>query len=439
MTPKPNDKSAPTPSQTELRDQAEARLKGNPVEKRSAGDTGMLVEELIIHQEELSIQNEELKRIQLEVEATKAKYFELYDLAPVGYLTLNPELIIKEANLAASILLGCDRNRLIGKRLSSFLTPDSNEKLFLHYSRVTRGERERAQTFGALKDKESEVQIQFESNVIEGGSEKGFRSTLTDVTELKKAEEALIKARNELELEVQARTEELQKSNAELRQFAYVASHDLQEPLRMVISYLTLLEDHYQDKLDEDGSEFIHYAVDGGKRMKALIDDLLAYSRIENKGRNFAPVNMNEVMENVVDGLTISMQENGASIILDTMPTIWADESQMLQLMQNLVSNAIKFHGPDRPVVHVSATEQERGWTFSVRDNGIGLSMEYSERIFQMFQRLHSRDRFPGSGVGLAIVKKVVERQGGKIWVESEEGKGATFFFTVPKVPNRSK
>jgi PAS domain-containing protein len=125
MTPKPNDKSAPTPSQTELRDQAEARLKGNPVEKRSAGDTGMLVEELIIHQEELSIQNEELKRIQLELEATKAKYFELYDLAPVGYLTLSPELIINEANLAASILLGCDRNRLIGKRLSSFLTPDS--------------------------------------------------------------------------------------------------------------------------------------------------------------------------------------------------------------------------------------------------------------------------------------------------------------------------
>jgi light-regulated signal transduction histidine kinase (bacteriophytochrome) len=167
--------------------------------------------------------------------------------------------------------------------------------------------------------------------------------------------------------------------------------------------------------------------------MKALIDDLLEYSRIDAKGRDFTPVDMEKVVTRTLEMLRVSIEENKAEIGVDPLPSVIAEESQMLQVMQNLISNSIKFHGEERPKIRVSATPGSGEWIFSVKDHGIGLSMEYSERIFQMFQRLHTREKFPGTGVGLAIVKKIVERHGGRVWVESEEGKGATFFFTIPK------
>ena len=243
-----------------------------------------------------------------------------------------------------------------------------------------------------------------------------------DVTDIKRAQK---------EMELYA--EKLQRSNTELRQFAYVASHDLQEPLRMVISYLTLLEKRYQNKLDQDGHDFIKYAIDGGKRMKELIDDLLAYSRVDTVSSPFTAVNMNDLVQRTVVLLKVPIEETGAVITVESLPTIHGDESQITQVMQNLIANAIKFHGEAGPEVHVSGKMGPREWTFAVKDNGIGLDMEYSDRIFLMFQRLHNRDGYPGTGVGLAIAKKIVERHGGRIWVESEEGKGATFFFTISK------
>jgi PAS domain S-box-containing protein len=225
---------------------------------------------------------------------------------------------------------------------------------------------------------------------------------------------------------------ELNRSNAELQQFAYVASHDLQEPLRMVINYLSLLETRFKDQLDPMAREYIDFAVEGGSRMRQLVNDLLEYSRVETTERQFAPVKMDDVVSRTLSLLKMPIEESRAEIIVDPLPTIMADESQMMQVMQNLIGNAIKFHGKERPLVHVSASKGSREWTFSVKDNGIGLNMKYEDKIFQMFQRLHSMDEYPGTGVGLAVTKKIIEHHGGRIWVESEEGKGAIFYFTIP-------
>ncbi len=226
--------------------------------------------------------------------------------------------------------------------------------------------------------------------------------------------------------------DELRRSNEELQQFAYVASHDLQEPLRMVINYLSLLERRNKDSLDPRSKEFIGFAVEGGERMRELIEDLLEYSRIDTQGKEFAPVDMNDVVSKTLSLLKVPIEESEAEIIVGPLPTVLADKSQMEQVMQNLVGNAIKFHGPERPLIRIEVTKGQKQWTFAVKDNGIGLNMRYSDKIFQMFQRLHSSAEYPGTGVGLAIAKKIVERHGGRIWVESEEGKGATFFFSIP-------
>lgn len=226
--------------------------------------------------------------------------------------------------------------------------------------------------------------------------------------------------------------EELKRSNYELQQFAYVASHDLQEPVRMVINYLSLFERRNKDRLDPKSQEFLKYAFDGGVRMRQLINDLLLYSRIDTQGKEMAPVDMEEVVSKTLILLKVPMEESKADIIVHPLPTINADESQMIQVMQNLIANALKFHGPERPVIKVSSTQGGKEWTFAVKDNGIGLNMQYADKIFQMFQRLHTKEEYPGTGVGLAVTKKIIERHGGRIWVESEEGKGATFFFTIP-------
>ncbi|MCC6616368.1 MAG: PAS domain S-box protein [Anaerolineae bacterium] len=223
----------------------------------------------------------------------------------------------------------------------------------------------------------------------------------------------------------------LRRSNQSLQQFAYVASHDLQEPLRMVSSYLQLLETRYRDQLDDDAKEFIDFAVDGAVRMKQLINDLLAYSRVETRKGDFTPVDLTEVFAQVQSNLSVRIAETNATVTSENLPTLNADKGQMLQLLQNLVGNALKFHGEAPPVVHVSAKPVTGAWQISVCDNGIGIDPKYGERIFEIFQRLHGRSKYPGTGIGLAICRRVVERHGGRIWFESEPGQGTTFHFTV--------
>jgi light-regulated signal transduction histidine kinase (bacteriophytochrome) len=226
---------------------------------------------------------------------------------------------------------------------------------------------------------------------------------------------------------------DLKRSNAELEQFAYSASHDLQEPLRMIASYTQIMEEDYKGKLDADADQYIAFTVEGAKRMQTLIDDLLAYSRVGTRGEPFIPTSMDSVLSKAIANLQVAIEESHAVVTHDQLPTVLGDESQLIQLLQNLLGNAIKFRGDDAPVIHVGVEETKDGWVFSVHDNGIGIDMKNAERIFTVFQRLHARDEYPGTGIGLAIVKKIVERHGGRIWVESALAQGSTFYFTLQK------
>lgn len=243
-----------------------------------------------------------------------------------------------------------------------------------------------------------------------------------------------ITQRKTAEAEINRILAELERSNIELQQFAYVASHDLQEPLRMVTSYLQLLQRRYSNQLDSDADEFIGYAVDGANRMKQLIQDLLAFSRVGTRGKPFEPIQVDIILKEVLTNLETSIKETAVQISHDPLPTILGDASQLVQLFQNLLSNAIKFRGESTPQIHIGAEKQDGVWQFSIRDNGIGFDPQFSERIFIIFQRLHTRANYGGTGIGLAICKKIVERHGGKIWVHSEPGVGTTFYFTIPSI-----
>jgi PAS domain S-box-containing protein len=242
-----------------------------------------------------------------------------------------------------------------------------------------------------------------------------------DITERKQAEEALDR-----------KNEELARSNTELQQFAYTASHDLQEPLRMVSSYVQLLQRRYKGKLDQDADDFINYAVDGAARMRTMIDDLLQFSRVESRSKPFKRIEIEKILDNALNNLQINLAESEGTITRDRLPEIMGDEGQLTQVFQNLISNALKFRGEREPRIHISAQKRGKEWVFSVQDNGIGIEPQYFDRIFIIFKRLHNRQEYKGSGIGLAVCKKIVERHGGKIWLESEYDKGSTFYFSIP-------
>jgi signal transduction histidine kinase len=245
-------------------------------------------------------------------------------------------------------------------------------------------------------------------------------------------EKRLLRLRRRAEEDLARKVEELARSNADLEQFAYVASHDLQEPLRMVAAYTQLLAERYRGKLDENADKFIGYASEGALRMQTLIQDLLAFSRVGRNGIACGRVDCDAAMEEVLKSLGPAMQESGAVVTHGELPAVWADRSQMAQVFQNLIGNAIKFRGKEPPVISVQAEKAGQQWLFSVSDNGIGIAPEYAENIFVVFQRLHARTEYPGNGIGLAICKKIIERNGGKIWVEAQAGHGSVFKFTMP-------
>jgi light-regulated signal transduction histidine kinase (bacteriophytochrome) len=260
----------------------------------------------------------------------------------------------------------------------------------------------------------------------------GVASIARDITARLEAERALVVARRQL----QAQNRRLEQSNAELEQFAYIASHDLSEPLRAVAGMVTLLARRYKGKLDQDADEFIEFAVDGCARMRSMIDDILAYSRAGRVELHLAPVDLGEVVAEVERALLEQITDTGAVIRSGDLPTVHGDRQKLSQLLQNLVANALKFRRTEAsPIVEISAARQERGWRIGVADNGIGVEPQFRGRIFRMFQRLHTIDVYPGSGIGLSIADRLVSRHGGRMGVDDNAAGGSTFWFTIPDDP----
>jgi light-regulated signal transduction histidine kinase (bacteriophytochrome) len=302
--------------------------------------------------------------------------------------------------------------------------------------RFAEGERERIITLGrpvgtVIARMQAEAALKKAHDELEQKVEERTRELQEQIEEHKITEEELRTTADDL----METTEELQRSNKELERFAYIASHDLQEPLRTVTSSLGLLKRHYKGRIDEEADQFIAYAVGGTRHMQQLIKDLLAYSRVTTRGQEFKLVHLEGVLSNVLESLKVSIEESGATITLpDSMPLVRGDTTQIDQLFQNLIGNAIKFRGDDRPDVLVAVEHDpvRNESIVSIKDNGIGMDMQYADKIFTIFQRLHTAEEYSGTGVGLAICKRIVERHGGRIWVESELGKGSTFYFTLP-------
>ena len=366
------------------------------------------------------------RHAEIALSASEALYRQTFELATAGIAHVDLSGRFMKVNRRLCEILGYGEQELIGRPVKEISHPEDRNLTDSQRMRVRSGEKHSVR-FEKRYIRKSGAIVWVDLSVALACDASGVPqyeiALFDDITERKKAEAALREAH-----------EELKRSNAELEQFAYVASHDLQEPLRMVSSYTQLLMRRYGDKLDGDAKDFTAFIVDGATRMKQLIEDLLAYSRVGTRDKNFKPVDAESSLKRALTNLRAAIQDSGATVTQDKLPTIPCDEVQLAQLFQNLIGNALKFRKPDvAPAVHVGAAEQGAEWEFMVRDNGIGIEPQYFERIFMVFQRLHDKGEYPGTGIGLAIVKKVVERHGGRIWVQSQPGAGTTFHFTMPK------
>lgn len=345
----------------------------------------------------------------------------LLDNAPYGahMYEIEPDdrLVFIGYNERAVEMLGVDHEQYMGKTLEEAFPGNVGTETPEQFRRVAREGGTWSTTQYAYADDRITGVFELYSFSYEPGKMAVF---FRDITDIKKAEIAL-----------QEKTEDLERSNAELEKFAYVASHDLQEPLRMVASYTQLLQQRYAGRLDSDADEFIGYAVDGATRMRTLINDLLAYSRVGTQGAPMVETDLEKVLNDVLFDLEPSLKEVGATVERDHMPTVLCDPVQIGQVFQNLISNAAKFRGTQPPLIKVRVQREGPEWVFSVSDNGMGIDPQYFERIFVIFQRLESRSKYPGTGIGLAICKRIITRHGGRIWVDSVPGSGSTFYFTL--------
>jgi len=412
----------------ELRNRAMETLKSksSSIENMPVEDVRKLVEELQIHQIELEMQNDELRSVQYELEQSRKKYSDLYDFAPVGYMTINEEGRIVEANLTAAKKLGVERSILIGKPFNLYAAEDYREELHLHLRKVFKTKQ--PHTFEVKLNVRSRINsyVQLDSTYLPDSDGQNLtRTTMTDISDRKQAEEKLRIFAGKLE-----------QSNKELEQFAFIASHDLQEPLRKIQAFGNMLGNKWSDKLDKQGKDYLIRMQNAAKRMQQLIGDLLKYSRVATRPEPLDTVDLREAVMEVVSDLELKIERLGANIEVLELPVIKAEKSQIHQLFQNLVANSLKFHGDDQPRIKIYSRRTDRDCQIFVEDNGIGFDEKYQDRIFMPFQRLHGRSAYEGTGMGLAICRKIVERYGGSITAKGKLGEGSTFIITLPVKQN---
>ncbi|MBF0348388.1 MAG: PAS domain S-box protein [Magnetococcales bacterium] len=340
--------------------------------------------------------------------------------------------IILDANPMASELLGRPVKELIGMHQTELHPASERERyrqLFLEH--VSKGNG-LLSGINVVRIDGTEVPVEIRAAVTDLGDQQVIQGIFRDVTERKLIEERQRALNQELEQRVEERTRELNRSNQDLQQFAYVASHDLQEPLRLITGYVQLLEKRYRGQLDEQANRYIASAVDGVNHMQRLIQNLLSFSRVGNTASTRVNLDLNEVLERTLRNFESLVRDSAALIHHDPLPNLWADPILMEQLLQNLLGNALKFRGDDAPRIHLSAAREENTWVIAIADNGIGIDAKHQERIFLIFQKLHSRARYEGTGIGLALCRRIVERHGGRLWVESTPGQGSIFRFSIP-------
>jgi PAS domain S-box-containing protein len=357
---------------------------------------------------------------------SEARYRRLFETAQDGILILDATTgQVVDANPFMQVLLGYSLEQFVGKKLWEIGPFKGVEASKTAFAELQVKDSVRYESLSLERKDGRRVEAEFISKAYVAAQRRLIQCNIRDITE-----------RRSLEKLAEERIVELARSNSELAQFGYVASHDLQEPLRAVASCVQLLQKRYAGKLDERADEFIAHSVAGIKRMETLINDLLAYSRIASQAQPLVQTNAATVLANVLANLEVAIAESKAVVTYDTLPIVEADPTQLAQVIQNLIGNAIKFRGERPPVIHVGAVQQDGTWTVAVTDNGIGIEPQYFERIFQVFQRLHTRKEYQGTGIGLAVCKKIIERHGGRIWIESQPGVGSSFCFTLPARSN---
>lgn len=456
-----------------LRKEAEARLKDwNPPDGALTEDAQRLIHELRVHQIELEMQNEALRRTQFELEESRSQYSDLYDFAPVGYLTLDEHSLILQANLTAANLLGTERMHLGKRTLHAHVREQDKEKSRLHIATVFKTREPQTCEVRLRARSGKEFYARLESIFVEDKHGTGrCRTSVIDISRSKIAEQALKQAHDELEQRVADRTAALEKanellrseiaereraerklniyadklelSNRELQDFAFVASHDMQEPLRKIQTFTKMLKNKLSGKLDSGENEYMERIMRGAERMSEMIRGLLDYSRVGSRPDPFIATDLTRLVGEVLDDIEVLIEKSGASIEVQDLPTLEVDPIQMRQLFQNLIINALKFHGAEKPLVKIHAEPSclnvvdcddpdGKAYRIFVEDNGIGFEEQYVDRIFTLFQRLHGRSAYEGMGMGLAVCRRIVERHHGSITAKSTPGQGATFIITLP-------